>query len=629
MIKKCKSPYFFAGLAIGSILLGHSFSSTYSQRKNDLKESRRLYANAIAKTHFALAENLNELANDAGIIKNLQWKLQHSIQRGINARIQPGIIDHIELTLANCKSIHVGSLAASRLIPCKKLKLGFHWLDHEAPTLALTRTIKNQSLGTIFLTGYVNLEKNWFELYPDLAQSIKRNELKIGKESNFRGTWLIKEGLLEDGTAIASLGSQRSFDRLIGGRPFTNREFNNPFFDIGLLALILILGYIWWHESTTGKNRRRELTEFTNWCRTLSNSDPEEEGPCLKIAQKNISKAIQYKMESIRVNQRKKDFLEKQLKEQQLENQNLKHRLSELVEWDSLAHQMELSTEMFLQKMNSLDSHCEDISDILDETIANECQSLFSILNFWKDGIEERGSRKFIRGLAETPGEEENNTMLDDQISQMINISEKIRDGAISSSVHSSQISDIANATGQIAAHWQGLAAIHNNATPCESLSLALADVDKLLEFSEKKQIVPNFDYQISTDLERKIPDVPQEVWATAVYHIACSLTNSSGQPVVCRMRKEVGRYYLILTAVDDTKHQQQNKRSSFHLDIARALLAQYPVKISALPVRTGTFPIAISWDESHIFNAHQKLPQATTKILGLPDNTTKIETNI
>ena len=150
------------------------------------------------------------------------------------------------------------------------------------------------------------------------------------------------------------------------------------------------------------------------------------------------------------------------------ELQKLRSRLSELAELDSLAIQLQHTTGAFLQQMEQFRSETDDLTAGVLRSLKDHCQSLRAFSEDWQHGINDRGARKFIRGLAESQSiEEDGLSELDRHLTYLIGISSEITDVTRHATQIGQKLMSQANLSARLAGLWHGLSLKTHEAEFC------------------------------------------------------------------------------------------------------------------------------------------------------------------
>jgi transcriptional regulator of heat shock response len=313
-----------------------------------------------------------------------------------------------------------------------------------------------------------------------------------------------------------------------------------------------------------------------------------------------VETALSLKSEQMHKISQKRDQVESQVRALNDEILCLQKRLSELAELDSLAIQLGNTTESFLNHVQTMNLNAEDISDIVGTEIADRGSLLHNMLMEWQEGVADRGSRKFIRGLSETTGRTKDSNLLDEQIITIATVAGEISDLAIHASILAHKIAEVSSFSARIAGLWRGIALKTNADKICHSLTPVIESAQEVIAENKKNR---NIQFQnLLTEAEtRNIPEIPISLWQSALFQIYASVAElSTGKPVriVTRIRKDDAKTMLVVqvVATDDHVLPQRTQRQTYLLEVAKSVLTPFAVSVAALPALEGPFPIALTW---------------------------------
>ena len=622
-------------LAATLLLLGWgvTFENSMNKRHSELRNARTSYLKSLTTTKTQLSGLVAKITNDSTLRQNIRWNLSNSVNRRLKNNVQRGVLDQIYIWDGECNLI--ANAFSNKALPndCPK-KVGgsfetntFVWLTiKDVPTLALTKKF-DDSKKTAYVVGLVQLDDNWVNLQGEFKKMYSDLNLSIAKEDSFRGATIIKEGKSPAGLALAALGTSSFADKFLGAGNLSENPMSNAFFWPlwGLMAIFTTM--VWWQNKEKNLQNKYEQISFVSWCKSLSpiaeftmpgkfDNEPQETRP-LQDAQKYISQAIQTKNDAMRGATRKRGDLEKTIKSLEVEIQHYQKRLAELAELDSLAIQLQRTTGSFLNKMSELHNRSEEISDTLDTAIAENAQSLNNIMAEWQRGVEERGTRKFIRSLAETPGNANFETLLDEQIHTIINITASLRDTSLTTSINANELVEIASFASRVASLWHGIALSSDQDDLINDFGEIIEESQELIKLEEDLSEI-EFRNLIAELDQDQVPMVSKTIWTSAMYHIYLGLAdlikNQSGFGIVSRFRKESGRNILAISLFHqsrDAEYPKHNENLAHQLEISRSMLIPYNIKLNVLPTLNGPFPIALSWANEELL-----LEESCTKLL-------------
>jgi hypothetical protein len=629
-------------LLIGTLFLmawGVTLEKSVNERRFLIGQARTAYVQALTDTRTQLAGLVSKVVSDPTLQQNMQWKLNHSINRRLKIKVQKGGMDQIYIWNDKCEIHASANLGEGIKGACpyadNRFTTGkFLWsVDGQVPVLSLVNVMSKKGKGNkpYYAMGMVSLDSNWLALFPKLNKLSKQLELSIGPATNVKGTIIHNEGQSTTGESLASLGTSRFLDRFIGAEHLSETAYENPFFWPGFVLALIFAFMHWFKQRAWRLQMLGKQAEFLEWCKSLSpiadfdmpgkaNGEKKDLTIDLKDGQKYVSQAIQTKVDTIRKGERKRQELESSIKKLETEISAYQQRLGELAELDSLAIQLQRTTSSFLDKMEDLHSRSEDLSDVLGGPVAEQCQTMVAMLGDWNHGIEERGARKFIRSLYETPSEEDDRSLLEIQTESLFHLMEGVRDGAVSASIAANDMVEISGYAARIASLWHGLSMRSDEDNFVDNLADVIEESQELvtLEYGEGL-IFKNLGVDLDMESSEGMPNIPKTIWTSALYHIYLGFAElSKGRQdtfVVTRKRVEAVRSLLVVSLMSHKKlapkggattaqpdhRPNHTEKQAYHLEVARAMLAPYEIKIMVLPALDDAFPIALAWENNSL----------------------------
>jgi hypothetical protein len=278
---------------------------------------------------------------------------------------------------------------------------------------------------------------------------------------------------------------------------------------------------------------------------------------------------------------------------------DLQGRLGAQAGFESLATQLRAATRPFLERLARLRDVAENLQDVTGSGLTQSASTLASRLAAWRQGLEERGSRKFIRGLAESPSATDaTKTLLDDELAAFAALGAALADQAVHAKLGSQAVVRETQEVAKLAAHWEALAAGAATSERLVTLAESLTEARALaaasgidvagLELSEASCVWPS---------------VPARAAVSALYHLLAALAawQTRGVQIACRTRKEPGRTMAIFSLHGETKTPAAgaSEAQAKHLETAKTLLAPHGITLGILPTRSGASPIALRWDDT------------------------------
>ena len=593
----------------GALLVEQSLQ----HRRAEIAAARTTYLLAIAETKAQLLNSLGKVTSDSSLVQNMNWTLQHSVKGNLEGKLQKGALDQIALVGRGCNEIGHAAFNHMVAIPCPfEAPVVSHqdevfWTSPKGvPIIALAHGLTGLDGNEIIAVGAVQLDDQWLGMHSDLSHAIDKLGLQI---SDSNGIALAEPALDLGSAPMATLRSSNYMDRFILTATNKNLFLSNivfwPCLCLALACLLAAMG----RERATRLAAVRALSDFVNWCRKLTPSSDtilaainlSEKTP-LNISRKLISHALQLKTDALSTQEHKRHVLSEQVTKQEDELQKLRSRLTELAELDSLAIQLQHTTGSFLRQMDQFRSETDDLTAGVLCSLKDHCQSLRAFSDDWRHGINNRGARKFIRGLAESQSiEEDGLSELDRHLTYLIDICSEISDLTRHATQIGHKLITQANVSARLAGLWHGLSLKTNEAELCESLQQPIDEAQMLVRLAPGLQPSKFINPTPEGNSTPKFPELPKTAWVSALYHIyltLAELARASNSNIISRLRSD-GEKTLLIVQVASHAGADSPKRSdkqAYHLDIARAILAPFQVGVSVLPAVDGPYPVVLSW---------------------------------
>ncbi len=624
------NPSYILGITIVAAMIAAIFEGQIQDRRAAVIEARGAYVIALTNAKTKLSQLIDNVATDKSLKYNIDGKLQHSIKSTLDAQLQTGALDQLTLMSPTCEPVVKSS--KGRYVPyncqdSKKIETNSFWMSHEGtPSLVMIRNLADVNGLPMYLLGMVHINLNWLSALPELTTTFSNLDLAIGGD----GVVIYNEKTQAEGPFAAPIVSKHSFDKYLLKAGGSSIAYRNPFLITCLAIALLICIFVVAREFVFNQRLKKAGSELIDWAKTVSPiggfTVPGKEpilatgipAKDLATAKDLVGQAFSLKSEQMHKISQKRDLVESQVKALNDEILSLQKRLSELAELDSLAIQLGNTTESFLDHVQTMNLNAEDISDIVGTEIAERGSLLHNMLMEWQEGVADRGSRKFIRGLSETQGRSKDSNLLDEQIITIATVAGEISDLAINASILAHKIAEVSSFSARIAGLWRGIALKTNADKICHSLTPVIESAQELIGQNRKYR---NVQFQnLLTDVETiNIPDIPVSLWQSALFQIYASVAElSSGKPVrvVTRIRKDDAKTMLVVqvVATDDQVLPQRTQRQTYLLEVAKSVLTPFAVNVAALPALEGPFPIALTWQSTD--KSILALPEAPRPLL-------------
>lgn len=645
---------FLVVAAVGQVAAGF-----LEERRQTLARARTAYLSALTATKVQLSGSTRRLMADQALKQNLAWNLSHSVSAAMSGKLQKGSLDEAWIIDENCAELGRAFVDHPTPFQCPfkedgalpqavlRGKSAFFWrMAGTHPALAVVQPFPATiNIGQAkYAVGIVVLDDDWLQLYPGYRALAQDNGLShlpdrlllqgANTEANaatttlttlkgptYSGTLLAGEGVAATGLPLAPLTSAGLFDNMLAGQLSADKPIKNPLLWPAILAGFAVSCLTFARDRQRERQLARREAGLAERCRELltapavscleADAAPPPIGPASAAlpaaAETLVLTAFRDKNKQLDLARARVEELNHEIAARAQDIERLSLRLAESAELDSLAMQMARTTEGFLAKADNLADAADKLSEALGGPIAEQSKILFNVLMEWQEGVSERGARKFIRGLSETPGSQPGQTLLDEQIMALAMMAGEISDRAVNSSVNSHRLVEGASSLARIAGLWLGLANVYGEdaraAGDATSLSGPLERALTLVRL-DKRHVGLDFSARLNDQDLPELPPVRDGAWVTALYHVLLALADSApGGQIGLRQRVEKDRVLLIAQLAPSigastalALPSQKSDRLPHHIEIARAVLAPFGISVQALPALDGPFPIALSW---------------------------------
>lgn len=562
---------------------------------------------ALTETQLGLGARMSALAADAALARHLDWHLSHSVRGTLESRLAPGEVDRLVIMNDSCKELfqvgkgpHIDCARAQKAATAG-LAAAFSSGDSEN----FERLALSIRIGSTLLIGDVALDDIWLGRHPRLKKQLEQAGLQIERMEKPIAASAIVVGESSGLRLVTKQALDRFFQLDTSKQSFTGGtpQFFNPLFwptvAIGLICASLAVLRSW-------RRRLRLLHLISDHAEAIMGIDQAQAkaqgqvaADLLSAVRKHIesrNKTTESECQALRDKLTQADIRQKFIEEQRLA---LETRLAAQVGFESLAAQLQAATRPFLKRLQHLRDVVENLRDITNTGVIQTAHALSEQILAWHISIQERGSRKFIRSLAETPSmHRSEESALDDQLNQLLALANNLKDQSLHTNLSSQALLRETEEATKLATHWEALAAGVTNRERHITMAEALTEAYNLVVASGIP--ITSFD---PGDAGTTSPSLPAQTAVSALYHLIASFTiaHSGGLRLACRMRQEHGRSLMIFSSQGDSLRNTPNSHElqSKHLETAATLLAPHHITLIILPTRSGIAPIALKWEET------------------------------
>ena len=590
-----------SGLSVAQI----SLIEVLRERPAALLEARSAAELAVAESQLQLATRLAALAADPALARNLDWQLANSVRGALEARLAPGLADRIVILGETCKTLfHAGKGPNIDCAAAQKAAAdGLQTLLTTGGEGSIQRLGLAMRIGDNLLLGDVAIDDVWLSRHPRLKSALERTGVTLQR---------VELALSPSAIVVGRTGGLRIVTRQPLDRFFrldaktqtfagSTPEFFNPFLwpTLGATAVFAI-----WAFARSVRRRLRLKDAIRDHAEALLPNETDREVHRTKLAPERALAAVKahWTATHAAMLDERREFRTKltqyEAKVKALEGEviALEARLTAQAGFESLASQLSAATRPFLERLAHLREVAENLQDITTNGVVKYTETLSLRLAAWRRGLAERGSRKFIRGLAESPSEvNHEQSLLDDEINTFAKLGDELKDLALATHLGAQATLHETVEIRKLAAHWEALA--EGAARPDRNLSIAAALHEAVMLATASGYNIPPIDL---AEAQCAWPTLPARTAVSALYHLLAALAQlqTPGTPIAARVRREYRRTMAVFSVHSGNQVTGMNEQQTKHIETAKALLSPHGITMSVLPTRSGAAPILLRWDD-------------------------------
>jgi hypothetical protein len=452
-------------------LLGLSTWSSLRWSSQQKQMFSRGQMELLKALHFSQTINsqvTNSLMTDKTLAQNVTWRLIHSVQGTLSARLQEPFVEDITIWASECKIIaKVGTIPSGDL-PCPEVELKKK--EFSASTSRQDQTYRRSfwhqtqnnliyitaaklpllSDGAWMMVG-MRFQEDWTRQFPDLAKILARYHYRISVDPG-TGSAPVESDLT---LRLPSGVRGRYLDFLFDDRIQFYAERLSGFF--WFMAFILIVVWVILLHKYQKNLHRHLASTHESMLGTISSlaQDTEFASPEFRSEFLNgyLEQFSEHK-ESVTLSLNlQKDAFEKLIQiikrldsDFKYDKKNMEEDNRRLINDNQMMEGQIANTRGIVllhsqqcrligaisHLFGDFELHLDDLLTTLEAGYLS-AKAQHSNLNLWQQMIAQKGARKFIRSLSETPGQNEGKTALDDQVGFLIHQAEVQKTMAIGS----------------------------------------------------------------------------------------------------------------------------------------------------------------------------------------------------
>ena len=587
-----------------------------------LVHGRALFTEVLGQTRARLVNGAWQAVNDQAMQQNIEMKNINTVGQTLQNYLRAGEVSQMELMDADCNLLaRVPTSDRSMLTGCRsdeavKPTLFWHRDADGAPTLSV-RIPKIVGGKQYQLVAHVVLDQAWLSAHPSLAALVGRGNFSLFESSSRGLVW--SDGVDAAGESLATIRVSGWLSRILPNFMRYSLESRSPSFWwlYVICALAFSIGLV--QEGIIAR-RDLELRErLREWIQKKCSTGALRD---LKIAERGnqwfgistqmqamIDRILDQKQTQVRLLRERQDQLSMGAVQRDREISELQERLSGMADLASLKEQLQHSTQNFLSKMEDVRELCENIFDVSSSGLAKHSKELHEFYSRWKVGVadeshRERGARKFFRSLSETASVRPGKTKLDDELDSLGELTSATLDQSLHMAMLARQVLSELESGVQVAALWHGLAMRDGQRErTCDWVSCLIAA--QRLVAADTRYATLSFEKLPTVGApEETYPSVAKVALVSGMFHLYMSLlsdvtVSAISLPIVLRQKRFHDHGTVILSLPQpaaDIADAGPGRSQSYHLELAKAILAPLGIKVAFLPPTLAGVPVALTW---------------------------------
>ena len=591
-----------------------------------LASGRSMFTEVLGQTRARLVNGAWQAFNDQAIQQNIELKNFNTVGQTLQNYLRAGEVSQIELVDGDCnllarvptseRPLHAGCKSGA----VEDAKPGLFWHRDAEGTPTLSVRIPKQIAGKKYqLVFHVVLDQAWLSAYPHLAAMVgARHEFNLFEDSSRGQVWV--DGFDENHEPLATIRVAGWLSRVMPNFMHYSLEPRtvSSFWWLYLLCIAALASAL----TKEGVQARQDLEQrgkIREWIRERCATNAFRN---LKIVERGhdwlglstqmqsmIDRIMDQKQAQVRLLKERQDQLSLGSVQRDREISELQERLAGMSDLSSLKEQLQHSTQNFLGKMEDVRELCETMFDISSAGLAKRSKDLQEFHARWKTGVadeshRERGARKFFRTLSESAGIRPGTTKLDDELDVLGELTSATLDQSLHMAMLSRQVLAELESGVQVAALWHGLAMRDSQRErTCDWVS-CLTTAQRLVAADTRYATLSFERLPMVSAPEETYTPVAKVAMTSGMFHLYMALlsdvtVDAITLPIVLRQKRFHDHGTLILSLPQpaaDVADAGPGRSQSYHLELAKAILAPLGIKVAFLPPTVAGVPVALTW---------------------------------
>lgn len=617
------NPYFLLLSFLCALGFLYTIANTQSYYADSLAAARSTYASTIALTKVQLSGLMQEAVIDSTLKDNLQWGLNHSVEKTLESNLRVNELDYLAVYTDDCQLVAKASL--QKLLPTcdpKALKKagGLLWRRaNDKGLLTASMPINADGATRWHLTGGVVVDTTWLgKQQPTLVSQVKALDLDLGFLASAPRAGLIynEDAFLPDTFGLFT----RSFlVKLFSAVNDAARTRTRLLINILILSCLGLAFLLWRQQRAAVQSQNENVTNFLNWIRTFSGNSGPSDGaapsfvasPAIPEAQTMLIAKDAQATAHIASLQDKIQQLTTDLRQKDAQIRQAEHRFLGFAKLESLSLQLNRCVKTLKNDLSKIQNLGEDVIDTLVHGVSRNLHALSAVTRAWQNEIQLRGIRRFARVMTETQGES-GATLLEEQIRALMQINEQMEDQLVHVTSFAQKMAQVCKETGKLGTHWFDLT--HDadlSAEPGNLLEVTLSAQD-LMTDAQKERVRFSNQFELGGVKPAELA-LGKPIWVSVLYHVYAALceevfNHQTGELTSSFRDLPDSRRLIIATHMAQGDHDAKLQKSH-HLLIAQKLAKRYGFAVDLVPSVTGLTGVCLSWskkkaDERSVPNA-------------------------
>jgi hypothetical protein len=564
-----------------------------------------------------------QVASDPSITRSIELGNINALTQALQTYLKLGEVSQIEVLDQSC------SLLARATSSNKLLGAGCHESQFQRPSLSwqkasngpdfLTMSLVKEVSGNkkVLLSAHVALDTPWLSVYPELFSLIHSNRIILFDTSRKGQLW--QGAYAATGEPIVSMRIGGWLSGFLPDMTKYSLEASPYPIWVGFFVIGLALIGTFIEQELRIKREQSLKQRYYDWSQQFlvlgKSEDTQSFDPkrsweqILAGIEKRVDYFVEQKQIQWKLTRERQDQMAFGAVQRDKIISDLQEKLAGLSDLASLKEQLQHSSKSFLTRMEDVRGVCEDMFDIASQGLATHSKSLQALSKRWKEGINdvahpERGARKFLRSLSETPSERPGLTRLDDDLDSLTEITGITIDQSLHLSILSRQVLTELEAGVRVAGMWLSLSMRENEREKTSDwLDCLLCAQNLVIAEAAYKGVVFERLPQFANTAET-YPEVPKVALVSGLFHLYMALLagvdlKELTLPIVLRQKRFSSQGTMILSLphlAEDVGDASPGRSQGYHMDLAKAILTPLGIRAAFLPPTIAGVPVAITW---------------------------------